>query len=354
MEIKPGDSSVKNPQSKKQSLTVENICVAPPTIETTELSGFSKKNPPAKMNPKHKPETHIIDETEDMSHDSAQSDFSGRSMHMPPLTPSHTQTPSNVHRPGERLRQARLQKKREIKDIAADLHISERVLIAIEADDYKSLPEPAFIRGYLRAYGRLLGIDSDILILQFNEIYTSATGLSSNHSLENSPLQRLAKLSSRKRKSKRWVLLMLIFVTVTLILILIPSIKSSLSSAGVVVISTLGLPHDIPTKSTIDSTSLTAANPSTLTAITPAAVQTQSDQLVFTLSKPSDVNVEDSTGKTLFTGTAATAKPLILNGVSPFNIRITDASGVNLALNSERVDLRPFAVNGFASFRLSR
>ncbi|MBC7751629.1 MAG: helix-turn-helix domain-containing protein, partial [Candidatus Saccharibacteria bacterium] len=83
---------------------------------------------------------------------------------------SSTQTPSNAQRPGERLRQARLLKQRELKDIATDLNISERLLTAIEADDYKSLPEPAFIRGYLRGYGRLLGIDSDVLIAQFNEI----------------------------------------------------------------------------------------------------------------------------------------------------------------------------------------
>jgi len=47
-----------------------------------------------------------------------------------------TQTPSNAQRPGERLRQARLLKNRDLKEIAAELNISERLLTAIEADDY--------------------------------------------------------------------------------------------------------------------------------------------------------------------------------------------------------------------------
>ena len=140
--------------------------------------------------------------------------------------PLSSTTPTNAQRPGERLRQARLLKQRELKEIAAELNISERLLTAIEADDYKSLPEPAFIRGYLRGYGRLLGIDSDALIAQFNEIYTSATGLSSNHSLENSPLQQLAKLQTRSRKSNRWMWWFLVPIAlVILFLLLSPLLK---------------------------------------------------------------------------------------------------------------------------------
>ncbi len=139
----------------------------------------------------------------------------------------YNQAPTNAQRPGERLRQARLYQQRELKEVASELNIAERLLVAIEADEYKSLPEPAFIRGYLRSYARYLGIDSDILITQFNEIYTSATGLSSNHSLETSPLQQLAKLQSKTRKNNGWMLWLVIvpLVIVVVVLALRPLVK---------------------------------------------------------------------------------------------------------------------------------
>ncbi len=358
MELKPDGKSVKNSQSKNQSLPTENLSMFSSTPETSETSDFSEKNALKEKQPAEKQLAKIIqlydiEENVDINQGSTQSVSVGLSMPTSHVTSTSTQTPSNVHRPGECLRQARLQKKRELKEIAIDLHISERILTAIEADDYKSLPEPAFIRGYLRAYGRLLGIDSDTLIVQFDELYTSATGLSSNHSLENSPLQQLAKLSNRTRKSRRWMLWLLILVVVVLLMMtLMPAIQSALNAANETATSTVSLP--VESDNTLYSTPSATANPSTLNALPPVAAQTQSDQLVFTLSKPSDVNVEDSTGKMLFAGIAETGQPLTLNGVSPFNIRLADALSVSLTLNGEKVDVRPFAVNGVASFRLSR
>jgi hypothetical protein len=43
-----------------------------------------------------------------------------------------------------------------------------------------------------------------------------------------------------------------------------------------------------------------------------------------------------------------------LKGVSPFQIRLDDASAVTLTLNNESIPLSPYTVNGKADFRLSR
>ncbi|MCP3670703.1 MAG: helix-turn-helix domain-containing protein [Gammaproteobacteria bacterium] len=58
--------------------------------------------------------------------------------------------------PGAILRQAREAKGLDATAVAAMLHLSEFKLYALETDDYSSLPEPVFIRGYLRNYARLL------------------------------------------------------------------------------------------------------------------------------------------------------------------------------------------------------
>ncbi len=58
--------------------------------------------------------------------------------------------------PGTILRRARETKGLDIEAVAAMLHLSEFKINAIEADDFESLPEPVFVRGYLKNYARLL------------------------------------------------------------------------------------------------------------------------------------------------------------------------------------------------------
>ncbi len=291
--------------------------------------------------------------------------ISGNSMSSSvPMNPAPT--PSNAQRPGERLRQARLLQQREVKEIANELRIPERLIVAIEADDYKSLPEPAFVRGYLRSYARLLGVDSDILITQFNEIYTSATGLSSNHSLENSPIQQLAKLQSKAPRSRRWMWWVAIPVVLVVLVLILKPILSKIMKSGpeehsnrniVLGNGTDGQPategNTIPMSSAPPLSSLSTPTAPVTNTITSGS-SSSADQLVLTLSKSSDVTVQDSTGKTLVSGTQGTGQPLTLSGTSPFSITLSDAADVSLSLNGEHVDLKPYTVDGRASFRLSR
>jgi len=357
MELKPDQKPVDGMQSEVPSPVTENPMVVTQSAETAVESDAITNHVPTINH--QSPNDQSID---DVSHSSPQQSVSSGSSMSSSSVPL-SQTPSNAQRPGERLRQTRLLKGREIKEIATELNIPERILVAIEADDYKVLPEPAFIRGYLRAYGRLLGIDSDILIMQFNEIYTSATGLSSNHSLENSPLQQLAKLQSRTRTSKRWMLWLLVpVVLVVIVLILRPIVKRVMgSTSGAAAAHTVVLTDNSQASSSQVTSVPTTSAPFTPTAAAPlstlpqtTSTQSASDQLVLTLSQPSVVDVQDSTGKTLVSGTQGSAQPLTLNGVSPFSINLADAAHVSLSLNGEHVDLGPYTVNGHASFRLSR
>jgi cytoskeletal protein RodZ len=59
---------------------------------------------------------------------------------------------------GERLREARMRQGLEIADCAAATRIRERYLVAIEDGRYESLPDPAYINGFVRAYASHLGV----------------------------------------------------------------------------------------------------------------------------------------------------------------------------------------------------
>ncbi len=60
--------------------------------------------------------------------------------------------------PGVMLRRLREAKGLDVEAVAAMLHLSEFKINAIEADDFGSLPEPVFVRGYLKNYARLLEV----------------------------------------------------------------------------------------------------------------------------------------------------------------------------------------------------
>ena len=58
--------------------------------------------------------------------------------------------------PGAILRRAREAKGLDVPAVAGMLHLSEKKLQALEADDFAQLPEPVYVRGYLKNYARFL------------------------------------------------------------------------------------------------------------------------------------------------------------------------------------------------------
>jgi cytoskeletal protein RodZ len=59
---------------------------------------------------------------------------------------------------GARLREARMRQGLEIAECAAATRIRERYLVAIEDERYESLPDPAYVNGFVRAYAAHLGV----------------------------------------------------------------------------------------------------------------------------------------------------------------------------------------------------
>jgi cytoskeleton protein RodZ len=70
---------------------------------------------------------------------------------------------------GQTLKQARTAQGLSLEQLATELRIEERQLLALEQDQLERIGVPVFIKGYIRQYGQRLGLDTRDLLLRYYE-----------------------------------------------------------------------------------------------------------------------------------------------------------------------------------------
>ena len=74
--------------------------------------------------------------------------------------------------PGERLQAARIKQGLSLEDVARRMHLSVRILEAIEENNFDEITAPIFVKGYLRAYARIVSLSEDEMIVQYVDFYS--------------------------------------------------------------------------------------------------------------------------------------------------------------------------------------
>ncbi|CBL45760.1 Hypothetical protein HDN1F_21770 [gamma proteobacterium HdN1] len=85
---------------------------------------------------------------------------------------------SQTNSPGQRLARARTQQALTPETVAKRLNLSVSMVKAIEADNPRLLPGPAFTRGYIRNYAKLLGVPADELVEAYDRIHSASKAAS--------------------------------------------------------------------------------------------------------------------------------------------------------------------------------
>ncbi len=111
--------------------------------------------------------------------------------------------------PGETLRKARESKNLAQVDVAQQLNLTLRALTQVEAGAFDKLPGHTFARGYIRAYAKLLELDQDRLVADFDAYTGTDSAGSSVHAL------------GRLEEPKHLAQSLLRFVSVGLLLVLL-------------------------------------------------------------------------------------------------------------------------------------
>jgi len=110
--------------------------------------------------------------------------------------------------PGASLAAHRMERGWTVEQVASQLNLAPRQIVALESDDYPALPGMAVVRGFIRAYAKLLKVDAAPLLVALggvtvfaNQTFASRTPLATPYSE-----RRLPPMTERVGVSSKWII----------------------------------------------------------------------------------------------------------------------------------------------------
>jgi hypothetical protein len=121
---------------------------------------------------------------------------------------------------GATLRDARRRYGLEVREVEEQTKIRARYIRALENEDWETLPAPAYVRGFLRTYGQLLGLDGEMLADEFRRRYGDGPASGTPTSGPPDPLLTERRRPSAPRFSRGvWIGGILVGIVVLLLLL---------------------------------------------------------------------------------------------------------------------------------------
>ncbi|WP_367026794.1 helix-turn-helix domain-containing protein [Methylococcus sp. ANG] len=233
---------------------------------------------------------------------------------------------------GQRLRAAREARRLGVDKVARELHLSAGIIGALERDDYASLPPPAFVRGYLRNYARLLDLPEQEIVDAYNRVAGEEAG----------PELRPAVRGQGEAKPASWL------GPLGLVLLGIAGIwgyqywRSFQTSSGAPAPASSPMAAvEAPGSPTVPPYPSAQPEPS------PAPPQPEVDTLTLSFSGESWASVIDAEGKRLLFQTVAKDQVKTVQGKAPFKITLGRPADTRLEYNGRAYD------HGYTSNRSS-
>lgn len=298
--------------------------------------------------------------------------------------PHDFQDDSQAVGPGQLLRNAREQLGWTREQVASRIHLRLTLIAAIEADTYDKHTSHTFIRGYLRAYAKLVGIPEETILAAYEKL-----GLTPPDNID------MQSFSRRSRQQANDSLLKVVTWLVILVLIglsvawwwqstarrsagddalaatemsatvntpeanvapavevaepVLPAASDAVSTQVVVSGATATLP--------VVATDASAAVPTDVSGAVSTAESTTTEpakapQLKMSFTADCWLDVKDANGKTLFSGLKKANDELVLEGPEPLRFIIGAPMAVNLEYQGKSFDMSRYNNGRTARFSL--
>ncbi len=283
---------------------------------------------------------------------------------------------------GAKLRESRIAAKLSVSEVASQLHFGEAIIQQLEDEQFEDFPAPTFVRGYLRAYAKLLGLPDAPLLKALEQHRLHSPELVADIA---EPHQ--AKSTDTPVRMATYA----IFGGLLLLLALWWHSEYGMSFFG------YGAQTPAPTGNP-PSTQIDSAAPQVLAPIPPMATvnfpppsletepptpseaailespvpvagiaivppppppvveasppSPQQVSLSLTFAHDSWVEVYDGDGNRIFLDLAREGTTLDLTGIAPVDVLLGYAQGVAIKYNGQDFDFQPFVHQGVARFQL--
>ncbi|MDX7892258.1 RodZ domain-containing protein [Aeromonas caviae] len=298
--------------------------------------------------------------------------------------PHDFQDDSQAAGPGQLLRNAREQLGWTREQVASRIHLRLTLIAAIEADTYDKHTSHTFIRGYLRAYAKLVGIPEETILAAYEKL-----GLTPPDNIDMQSFSRRSRQQANDSRLKvvTWlVILVLIGLSVAwwwqstarrsagddalaatemsatvntpeanvapaveVAEPVLPSASDAVSTQVVVSGATATLP--------VVATDASAAVPTDVSGAVSTAESTTTEpakapQLKMSFTADCWLDVKDANGKTLFSGLKKANDELVLEGPEPLRFIIGAPMAVNLEYQGKSFDMSRYNNGRTARFSL--
>ena len=265
---------------------------------------------------------------------------------------------------GQILRDAREAQGITVEDAAARLRLMHRQISAMETDDFKSLGQPVFARGFVRNYARLLGLEPEALL----------EGMEGAPS-EPAAVSRAEPPLPRSWLTSPWLILMLLGLLVVVAapvslywwlnsegeddLVKRAPSTAQAPAAAVAKPAPVAEPVNVPAAQSVvppraPEAAPAEAAPGTDETSAPAVPASQEIRglLHLEFGEESWVEVKDGSGRMLHRQLNPAGSSVDIPGQPPFDVVIGNAAQAHVTYNGRPIDLKPFTSATVARFTL--
>lgn len=266
---------------------------------------------------------------------------------------------------GAILRAAREARGLSVQDAAQQLRLMNRQIVAMETDDFASIGQPVFARGFVRNYARMLGLDADAILQSMGGAQVEPVEV----------IQTPSLVLPGKWFTSGWLIagmVLLLLVTVLPIGLYAwlssdaeevtrPVTQRSPATAPTALPAT-PIPSEQPgvTPVALDNEGATSSmqpnDPAQDTLApapeTPAAPAPIKREMRFEFAEDAWLEVKDGTGQILYRHMNLKGSTLVLAGEAPLELVIGNAAQVRMMYNGRPLDLTPYISANVARFSL--
>ncbi|WP_440904916.1 RodZ domain-containing protein [Catenovulum sp. SX2] len=292
---------------------------------------------------------------------------------------------SEVQQPTETvgmvLQAARIKLGLSEQDVAGSLNLKVTVIQGIESDDFTLIPVPTYIKGYLRAYAKLLSLDENQIIALYYQ----------QQPVEYKPENKLKSFSKKTSQQAHDSRLMLVTYGIILVLValivvwwvqreavvddsasILPASSAAVNSDNQTLPTTISVEQQAP----VQMQSQVVAEPTEVTEVSAEALnqddavlnesmaetetaveenlltEAEVHNLQMTFTGDCWINVIDSNGERVAYGVKEQGRIIYLNAAPPYEITLGAPEVVDIVFEDESIDMNQFKKGMVARFSL--